>query len=127
MGTKKEVQSKENPLSSQEVDAIIRSCRENGVTSLKVRDLEITFSQPVKVSEDKKPTPEVSVPVPEMTDAEIKIKNREALEHDEVSLKEDRIANLLITDPLKYEQMLLDGELEDDDGPGDDIGDAQEA
>lgn len=39
----------------------------------------------------------------------------DALEQDEIRLREEEIAELLITDPLRAEELIRDGELEEDE------------
>ncbi len=61
-------------------------------------------------------------PVTEITEEQHDQMTRDAVEAEEVNLREDRLAQMFIEDPVRAEELLRDGELEDADEPesGDD-------
>lgn len=118
-------------LASINIALIIKACARHRVATLKFGDLEISFGPKVKTTrtgptflEEVPPSPSeahVEPPVTEITEQQQKNIARAALEQDELSLREQQFAELLVTDPEAAEQMLADGELDDvDDERGDD-------
>lgn len=126
-------------LASSDIALIIKACARHGVATLKFGDLSLSFSPQVETPRTE-PTfpgevrpwetgdpvevpsePHVQPPVTEMTDQERKNIERAAFEQDELTLREQQFAELMVTDPEAAEQMLVDGELDDvDDEHGDD-------
>ncbi len=113
-------------LDSKAICSIIESCATHGVTSLKLGDFFIEFSPKAKpeslpevlTSETHSTNPEAAI-----SDQQHKENTKELLEREEISLRDQEIAEMQITDPLGAEQMLLNGELEDADSDGSDSDD----
>lgn len=98
-------------LSSLDICTIIEACAEYQVTKLKFGDLYLELGRH---------TPRATVPtqsfspgtaIPEINHDQI---NQDSIETDEVRLREAEIAELMLTDPRKAEEMIENGELEDD-------------
>lgn len=112
-------------LATADVCLIIEKCDIHGVASLKFGDLELSFCPPVETPALKRQPhradstgtvePHSTIPDATMSDQQHKNLSKAALEQDELTLREQEIAELLITDPLEAERMLRDEELEDDD------------
>ncbi len=105
--------------------AILEACGKSHVAELKWGDLFVKFGPQSPVSqvvehrtpvvlplesEDLTPEPR---PAKEIAETQTTIA-RESLELDEIHLKEDQLALLAIEDPQAYEQMVADGELDED-------------
>lgn len=112
---------------SQEICSIIESCAMHGVTLLKLGDLHIEFNGQAKKLAKTPVSPALPVarenqsPDTEISDDQHKKNNDEAILQNEMQLRAEQIAELLVTDPRMAEEMLENGELEDDvdDEPGD--------
>lgn len=118
-------------LDGKEIPGIIESCAKNGVELLRFGGLELKL-RPMTL----KITPEGTLLVPEPTNSEhlspspeiiVQEQQKEevkAIEQDELALREEQIAELLITDPLRAEEMMEEGLLEKDvDERGDELAD----
>lgn len=108
---------KEKALSSQELDAIIRSCSAAGVAELKFGDLHITFAGKPKVEVVATP-PKVSEP--EISETQHQEQTKQTVERNEIELREEQVAFSIIENPSLAERLISEGELPDDDGSGDD-------
>jgi hypothetical protein len=113
----------EKTLSSDEVRAIISICGKSRVAELKFGDLYVRFDTPV---EQMKQMRGIYIPAADTThltstDNEISAiqtnEAQQALERDEIALKEERLAQMFIENPLEAERLLVEGKLEDADGP----------
>lgn len=97
-------------LSSQEVCAILEAGAKNGVSVLKFGDLLVRFGRHA--------TPTTAIPEPAttatVTPETHEAQTKDTLEVEELRLREQELAELQITDPLKYEQMLEDGDLDEE-------------
>ena len=105
-------------LSTDEVLRIIQTCAASGAIELKFNGLEIKFGagkpEPAP-SPGESPSQTVQVPaVAEMTEIQHTEQTKKAVEKDELLLREQQMAELMITDPLEYERQVNQGELEDD-------------
>lgn len=120
-------------LASTDIALIIKACARHGVATLKFGDLELSFSPQVETTSTRPPLPgddpvqvlseaHVQPPVAEITEYQQSNIAKAALEHDELILREQQFAELVVTDPEAAEQMLVDGELDDAD---DDNGDSE--
>jgi hypothetical protein len=101
-------------LDYQNVCLIIESCAKNGVYLFKLGDLEVHLG--VKPSA---PGPAILESHPEKIIQEQIKQEKEAIEDEEIRTKESQIEELLITDPFKAEELILQGDLvpgEDDAG-----------
>lgn len=98
-------------LSSLDICTIIEACAENQVTKLKYGDLYLELGR--QTPRDTVPTQTVSpgTEIPEINHDKI---TQESIETDEVKLREAEIAELMLTDPRRAEEMIENGELEDD-------------
>lgn len=103
-------------LSAKDVCSILSTAKKFGVQSLEFSSLKVVF-HPTTV--EKKIT--VESPQEKQILAEVDREVHEANLANETSrLRQEEIANLLVTDPAKYEELLIQGELggseeEDDD------------
>lgn len=120
-----------NNLSAKEICDILDSCERNGVFELQIEGLSVKRApkgSPEPGFPASQATPAVKTgDLPQKTDSEDAISEathdqmtQDAFEADEVSLREEQIANLLITDPAAAEEMMRNGELEDADEQFDD-------
>lgn len=110
-------------LDSTEVCVIIESCAKHGVTSLKWGALEISFTPSGKRPEETLANEQAgadlaikahqTIPDAEISDKRHAENNKDALELNEIELREEQLAELQITDPLAAEQLIRDGDLED--------------
>ena len=96
-------------LSRQDICLIIETCAKNGVTILKFGDLDLNFGKPAE------PVQIASTPDKAISDANHELNTKNAIEKDEIDLREDAIAHMIVENPVMAEQMLLDEELEDAD------------
>lgn len=93
-------------LTETTVCAIISACGQSGVRVLKFGGLYISFIAP----RVKREAPQVS------TEPDHTAQNVEALERDEGEVRAERIRMLMIENPMEYESLLRDGELDDEPG-----------
>lgn len=96
----------ENTLSSSDICAIIKTCGESGVQSFKYFGLDITFIGKIPNGQDSyalSPGPVTAIRPIEI--------DKSIFAQEEYNLKEDEIAELQLTDPYKYEQLIGQKEL----------------
>lgn len=103
-------------LSMDDVVRIIEASAKCGVTVLKFRDLKVSFGKPTE--------PEVVLPgdpannsaamVEAPTEQQLQTQGQNAFAKSELELREEQLAELAITNPLEFEKLLNQGELEDD-------------
>lgn len=107
-------------LDSEEVCRIIDASARAGVRVLKFGGLYLQMGEPKAVRESLPDSPPLAAhtPTPATEIAELNhvSQSQDALELDELQEREDQIAELLLTDPLRAEELIRDGELEEDDG-----------
>lgn len=113
-------------LASTNIVGIIKACARHRVVTLKFGDLELSFDPKVKTTrprstnlvepEPSQSDPQIQIPVTEITEQQKHIA-RGALTFDELTFRDQQFAELLVIDPQAAEQMLVDGELDDDDEP----------
>lgn len=106
-------------LSGSEICKIINACAKKGVSKLQLGPLLVEFGQQNQTSA---PSP-VKLAFPENVIQEQEKESKNALEAEEINLREQQIAELQLTDPLKFEEMLESGQLE----PGGDQDDGTSA
>ena len=88
-----------------ELKEIIEHCSNFGVTRIKLDEVEIDFVGGAQ---------NISHPIsPETTRAQAR-QNQASLKDEEKNLRDDQIANLLVEDPVRYEEMLAQGEILDE-------------
>lgn len=101
-------------LSGEEICKIIETCAKAGVVTLKCGPLELSYAPALNKSPNadspaSEPTNSVSNPE-NIIQVQINAE-KEALEDEEIRTREAQILELGITDPLKYEELLAQGEL----------------
>jgi len=109
--------SSKNFISVDEVCKIIDTCRKRGVSKLEFGPLVLHFGA---LEHSSAPEQVISVKSKEKLQKEMVNAEKDAVTADEVALREEQMAELWITDPLRAEEMLSAGELtvsgEGDDG-----------
>lgn len=99
---------------------IIKACSEAGVSKLSLGQMHLEFGRPASSAAFAvgTPAPEPSTPaappVAIMTESQHEKLNEQALTQAEVNVREQQIAELLITDPLAAEEMISNQELTPD-------------
>lgn len=110
-------------LTASDVCAIIKACGESGVVSLRYESLRLSFEKSSK--EPRTPDPASfwsgpvgpvppTLPVATLTASEHEQIQRDTLESDELDVREQQIEDLLLTEPLRAEELIIKGELESD-------------
>lgn len=103
-------------LSSQEICHIIELCAKVGVRELRFHGLYVVFGTQFKNSDLTRPAAaHQSQSDTEISESQHEKQSQAALEADEISLREDRLAQMFIENPLQAEKLLMNGELELDD------------
>jgi hypothetical protein len=98
-------------LNAADVRSIIVTCGESNVAKLKFGDLEVEFAPKC---EPPAPKPD-SLPAPAAEIAAIQEKvEQSSIECDEIALREEQVAEMMLTNPAQAEELLARGELEDD-------------
>lgn len=120
-------------LSVQEVCTIIEACGKARVASLKFGDLQVDFGSqatlPAPLAHEGSPwlpfipqaraLAEAPVPTPAKEIADTLKKEAErALAQDELNVRTEQFSQLAIENPVAYEEMLTNGELDEDDALG---------
>lgn len=99
-----------NFLSGAEICTIMETCAKNGVYTLKCGPLELTFHKPPE-SPKTAPEPTNSVTNPQDIIEVMKKTEQSSLEKEEILTREEQIAELMLTDPAKAEELMEQGEL----------------
>lgn len=110
-------------LSSLEICSILESCAKCNVSLLKFGDLHVEFGRQANPSEPAPSEPTSHIiknSDKEISDTKHAELTKEALEVEELRTKEEILAELIITNPLKAEEMIRNQELEDDTDESDD-------
>lgn len=104
--------------SAEEVCKIVDICARNRVAKLKFGPLLVVFDPPEWISHTPAPGPATPVQAPENVILEQQNEEKRSLEEEEINLREQQIAELLVSDPLKAEELMEQGDLVelDDDG-----------
>jgi hypothetical protein len=134
VAVKKEVSGDFFP-KAEEVCKILAACKENGVYRLKCGPLEVDFAPAALLSDPQAPygaapTMAAEAPQSSLQATQNKIE-AESLEEQGISTKERQLAEMLIEDPYRAEQMMIEeaSDLEpvgDNDGSGFDGFDADD-
>jgi hypothetical protein len=98
-------------LTAEQICHILKACGESGVSKLKFAGLEAEFykiAQSDILFPDAQPLPEAEISQAQAAESE-----KEGLRWDEIRLKTERLAAMLVEDPAQYEKLLLDGDLTD--------------
>ncbi len=96
-------------LKTEDVCRILEACAKNGVTEIKLGTLVARFDRPVKAPE------QALVAAPAQVSAEQAKIEEEAHLKNELSFREEQLAELRLTNPKLYEELVASGELTDDD------------
>lgn len=96
-------------LTLKQTSDLIKMCRQNGISSFKYGNLILEFNK--KDKKELKVDPEFPIQE-EKTDLEADALARKA---DDV---DDRLDDLMTTDPVAYEQLAMEGELDDQGDSG---------
>lgn len=104
--------------SSEDVCRIIAECKLSGVAEITVEGVHLKFWQ---AKETEQPATELKPPL-KISAIDHDKQSREFLEEEELLLREERLATMLLEDPAEFERQLASGELdeeliEDDRGP----------
>jgi hypothetical protein len=113
---------REKFLSSRDLSAIIKVCGESRVAELKFGDLHVRFDTPVEqvmrlYGDQIREAAANSTPSNRPDTAISAIQDhlaQESLERDEFDVKEDRLAQMIIENPLEAERLLIEGKLDED-------------
>jgi hypothetical protein len=95
------LQSTTAKLATSDIIDIIKACASSGVREFSVGDLRLSFVKPKQII----------APAPPHTTQ----KFEDDLLESEAALKDKYLEELMIKDPVKYEELLLQGELVSDD------------
>lgn len=109
---------------------MIETSAKAGVSELKFGGLHVKFGRPADepvppLGYPFMPQPQAQHPVTDLTEKQHVQQTKAAIEHDEILLREEQLARLLVEDPAKYEELLRDGELADALDGADDSDDAE--
>lgn len=111
-------------LSTEQVVSILKASARCKVSVLKFRDLYVKFDTQVEQGSALPGSPQqhaFTSTVAEMTDIQHQQSDLAALEQSELELREAELEELKITNPVRYEELVNEGELdENDERPRDD-------
>ncbi len=96
-------------IEGKDLKAIIRECAKRGVAELKIGDFHIKFGS-VEDIQAPKAKSEIKAP----SKAVLKAAENQALVAENAEHNENMLANLQLEDPVAFEKMLIEGELEED-------------
>lgn len=97
-------------LNIDNICALIRTCGEVGVKEVSFGRLHVVFGRKDQDTQASSP----NLPDKALSEQSQSIEQR-AFEQDEISTKDDQLAELVITDPLEYERLVASGDLENGD------------
>lgn len=98
----------EKALTALDISAIIQVCAQNNVSKLKFGSLSVEFDRPTNPNhEEPKNTP--------ILPAHLEQAAKMAILSDEAAVREEQLKKMQIEDPLRFEQLISDGDLEDGD------------
>lgn len=103
-------------LNVKDVCDIIQKCADCGVGELKFGPLELKFHQisvPVTTS-GQNPAPHIEEPS-QGPENDAPTMSPELLKKIEEDIKQDQLAEMLITDPAQFEELIFSGEVVNDD------------
>lgn len=102
-------------LNAEDICKILRTAKESGVELFECGPLSVHFgareSAPPSEAAPGAEPPKSALPLEELHRVQQQVEETSLLE-EEITTKEARAAALLIEDPLAYEQLLAEGELE---------------
>lgn len=94
-------------LSPTDVSNIIKACAASKVSKLEFANLKVEFSQ----GPDSQPMPSSNYVIPEAK--AVQEGEAQALEQAEVESKVDQLSTMLLTDPVGYERLMIEGDLKE--------------
>lgn len=95
--------------SAEDLCKILIVCREAGVSEIEYGPVKAHFHPPPATSAESKPLPTPTY----LTEEQGELPSR-ALVQDELEIKEREMEELMITNPLEFERLQAEGELEDE-------------
>ena len=101
-------------LASKDICEILEACGKFGVRELSYESLQVKFGPAPREASDQNQNTNSSS-VTEITENKHKEQTERAVEEAEVLTREEQLAYAMVENPALYEQLLRDGELEDDD------------
>lgn len=96
-------------ISAKDLIRVLKACKDAQVSELKIGEVEVKFGP----GEAAKQQAVKRIETPAVTEGELKESQNLANVGDNLRDAEERMALLQIGDPAQYEQLLLEGELED--------------
>lgn len=97
-------------LSAADIVTILEASRKNGVSKLKFDTLEVFFDASLHDGPSGAQTVKSEQSAEQIAHTQNE-EEKKAIEADEFSVREDQIAELLISDPLLAEELMLQGDL----------------
>lgn len=103
-------------LSVAEVCKIINISSKVGVSEISYGDLSVKFGRSTEPGPDGSHTGHrlASLPVKNITDEQHETQSKASLEAEEVLLREEQLARALVEDPVRFEELLRNGDLGDE-------------
>jgi hypothetical protein len=98
-------------LKTSEICTIIEACSQAGVIELKFGDLHVRFAERAR-SDVTQSLP--IIPEAEISDEQTQQIATDSLRQDELTLKSERLQQMIIDEPAEFERLLLDGDLIDE-------------
>lgn len=99
----------------EEIALILEAGAKHGVAEMRLPGLFVRYGQPAVREDSPPPKPPLSAPTSsDLTTDQHEAQNKESVERDQLVLREEQLAEFLVTDPLRYEEMIRDGELGDE-------------
>jgi hypothetical protein len=92
-----------------EIKKLIDFCAKQGVSEISIGDFKVVFGGQTKASS-------LTLSSFQTKDDEVQTQQveKEALEESSKELDQEDLAHMAVADPQRYEQLLIEGELEDD-------------
>jgi hypothetical protein len=113
-------------LTGAEIQSIILQCAQSNVREVDLPGLRLVFGEggPAKAPATGPKAPKTTPPAEAaLSDKQHEVAEKAALEQDEAAAKEERLSLMAIEDPAQFEELILRGELGDQEGnDGDDDG-----
>jgi len=100
-------------MDAKEISRIVKACRKYGVRRIKIGDLELEFlteDQLAELPEPRQTSRDHRAPL-----SKVEAISEEGKDSDAQNMRDDEAQNLLIEDPERYEDMVANGEFEEDE------------
>jgi hypothetical protein len=101
-------------LSTEQVCLILEASAKSGVAELKFGGLHVKFATKADAAQGHAQLDAETAPVKVLTEDQHTKQTADVIEHDQIRLREEELANALVEDPMRFENMLRSGELNDD-------------